>query len=127
MDNATVFAFANTIGQRAGLASIETQADQKSIDTARSLTSDKSDLATAMVLVARGYANGIFESKADCRCFAILAGRLLYNHRHGNKPTIDDVNFECQDHMYHLMVPTVIRQWALKWVNNMLFTPLMVG
>ena len=127
MNNATLFAFANTVGQRAGLASIETQVDQKSIDTARSLTSDKSDLATAMVLVARGYANGIFESKADCRCFAILAGRLLYNHRHGNKPTIDDVNFECQDHMYHLMVPTVIRQWALKWVNNMLFTPLMVG
>ena len=127
MDNATLFAFANTVGQRAGLASIETQADQKSIDTARSLTSDKSDLATAMVLVARGYANGIFESKADCRCFAILAGRLLYNHRHGNKPTIDDVHFECQTHMYHLMVPTIIQQRAHIWVNNMLFTPLMVG
>ena len=127
MDNATLFAFANTVGQRAGLASIETQADQKSIDTARSLTSDLSDLATAMVLVARGYANGIFESKADCRCFAILAGRLLYNHRHGNKPTIDDVHFECQTHMYHLMVPTIIQQRAHMWVNNMLFTPLMVG
>ncbi len=127
MDNATLFAFANTVGQRAGLASIETQADQKSIDTARSLTSDKSDLATAMVLVARGYANGIFESKADCRCFAILAGRLLYNHRHGNKPTIDDVHFACQTHMYHLMVPTIIQQHAHMWVNNMLFTPLMVG
>ena len=127
MDNATLFAFANTVGQRAGMASIETQADQKSIDTARSLTSDKSDLATAMVLVARGYANGIFESKADCRCFAILAGRLLYNHRHGNKPTIDDVHFECQTHMYHLMVPTIIQQRAHMWVNNMLFTPLMVG
>lgn len=127
MDNATLFAFANTVGQRAGLASIETQADQKSIDTARSLTSDKSDLATAMVLVARGYANGIFESKADCRCFAILAGRLLYNHRRGNKPTIDDVHFECQTHMYHLMVPTIIQQRAHMWVNNMLFTPLMVG
>ena len=127
MNNATLFAFANTVGQRAGLASIETQADQKSIDTARSLTSDKSDLATAMVLVARGYANGIFESKADCRCFAILAGRLLYNHRQGDKPTIDDVDFECQVHMYHLMVPTVIRQRAHMWVNNMLFTPLMVG
>ena len=127
MDNATLFAFANTVGQRAGLASIETQADQKSIDTARSLTSDKSDLATAMVLVARGYANGIFESKADCRCFAILAGRLLYNHRQGDKPTVDDVNFECEVHMYHLLVPTVIRQWALKWVNNMLFSPLEVN
>ena len=127
MNNATLFAFANTVGQRTGLASIETQADQKSIDTARSLTSDKSDLATAMVLVARGYANGIFESKADCRCFAILAGRLLYNHRQGDKPTIDDVDFECQVHMYHLMVPTVIRQRAHMWVNNMLFTPLMVG
>ena len=127
MDNATLFAFANTVGQRAGLASIETQADQKSIDTARSLTSDLSDLATAMVLVARGYANGIFESKADCRCFAILAGRLLYNHRRGNKPTIDDVHFECQTHMYHLMVPTIIQQRAHMWVNNMLFTPLMVG
>ena len=126
MDNATLFAFANTVGQRAGLASI-TQVDQKSIDTARSLTSDKSDLATAMVLVARGCANGIFESKADCRCFAILAGRLLYNHRHGNKPTIDDVHFECQTHMYHLMVPTIIQQRAHMWVNNMLFTPLMVG
>ena len=127
MDNATLFAFANTVGQRAGLASIETQADQKSIDTARSLTSDKSDLATAMVLVARGYANGIFDSKADCRCFAILAGRLLYNHRQGDKPTVDDVNFECEVHMYHLLVPTVIRQWALKWVNNMLFSPLEVN
>ena len=127
MDNATLFAFANTVGRRAGLASIETQVDQKSIDTARSLTFDKSDLATAMVLVARGYANGIFESKADCRCFAILAGRLLYNHRQGDKPTIDDVDFECQVHMYHLMVPTVIRQRAHMWVNNMLFTPLMVG
>ena len=127
MDNATLFAFANTVGQRAGLASIETQADQKSIDTARSLTSDKSDLATAMVLVARGYANGIFESKADCSCFAILAGRLLYNHRRGNKPTIDDVHFECQTHMCHLMVPTIIQQRAHMWVNNMLFTPLMVG
>ena len=127
MDNATLFAFANTVGQRAGLASIETQVDQKSIDTARSLTSDKSDLATAMVLVARGYANGIFESKADCRCFAILAGRLLYNHRQGDEPTIDDVDFECQVYMHHLMVPTVIRQRALKWVNNMLFNPLVVS
>lgn len=127
MDNSTLFAFAATIGQRAGLASIETQVDEKTIAIARSLTSDKSDLATAMILVARGCANTIFDNKADCRCFATLAGRILYNHRQGDKPTIDDVDFECQVHMYHLMVPTVIRQQALKWVNNMLFNPLVIS
>lgn len=127
MDNATLFAFANIIGQRAGLASIETQADQKSIDIARSQTSDLSDLATAMVLVARGYSNTLFTNKADCRCFATLAGRLLYKHRHGDKPTIDDVDYECQAHLYHLIVPTDIRQKAHKWVNNMLFNPLVVS
>ena len=127
MDNATLFAFANTIGQRAGLCPIENQVDQKSIDIARCQSSDKSDLATAMILIARGYSNTLFENKADCRCFATLAGRLLYNHRHGNKPTIDDVYDECQVHMYHLMVPTVIQQHALKWVNSMLFSPLEVN
>ena len=127
MDNSTLFVFAATIGRRAGLASIETQVDEKTIVIARSLTSDESDLATAMILVARGYANGIFESKADCRCFAVLAGRLLYNHHRGDKPTIDDVHFECQTHMYHLMVPTVIQQRAHRWVSSMLFNPLVVG
>ena len=127
MDNTTLFAYANTIGQRAGLVSIENQVDQKSIDIARSQTIDLSDLATAMVLVARGYSNTLFTSKADCRCFATLAGRLLYKHRHGDKPTTEDVDDECQTHLYHLMVPGDIRKKAYKWVNNMLFSPLEVN
>ena len=127
MANTTLFAFANTIGQLAGLVSIENQVDQKSIDIARSQTSDKSDLATAMILVARGYANGIFESKADCRCFATLAGRLLYNHCRSGGPTMDEVDTECQVHLHHLLVPAVIRRRAHKWVNNMLFNPLLIS
>lgn len=127
MDNTTLFAFANTIGQRAGLCPIENQVDQKSIEIARCQSSDKSDLATAMILVARGYSNNLFTSKADCRCFATLAGRLLYKHRFGGKVTNEDVDDECQTHMYHLVVPTFIRQRALKWVNNMVIRPLEVN
>ena len=127
MDNATLFAYVNTIGQRAGLATAETHIEQKSIDIARSQTTDLSDMATAAVLVARGYSNVLFENKADCRCFATLAGRLLYKHRHGDKPTTEDVDDECQTHLYHLLVPTFIRERALRWVNNMLFSPLEVN
>lgn len=127
MDNTTLFAFANTIGQRAGLCPIENQVDQKSIEIARCQSSDKSDLATAMILVARGYSNTLFENKADCRCFATLAGRLLYKHRHGDKPSAEDVDDECQSHLYHLLVPTFIRERALRWVNSMLLSPLEVN
>lgn len=127
MDNSTLFAYIGVISQRAGLASNEAKPDMKSIDIARSLTSDKSDMATAAILVARGYSNTLFENKADCRCFATLAGRLLYKHRHGDKPSIEDVDDECQTHMYHLMVPGDIRKKAYKWVNSMLFSPLEVN
>ena len=127
MDNATLFAYVNTVGQRCALAKVETQVDEKSIAIARSLTSDSSDLATALILVARGYSNTLFTNKADCRCFATLAGRLLYKHRHGDKPTTEDVDDECQTHLYHLIVPGDIRKKAYKWVNNMLFSPLEVN
>ena len=125
--HANVFGFSNAIAARGGIDIDYLDIDKKSVDICRSQTDDKSDLATACVLVARAAAKTKNLDVPDQRVFATLAGRLLYEYRNGTLQTRFTVDQHCEQELHYLKVSESVRAAAYKWLSSMLFMPMEFG